>query len=215
MLAQGKNMKRREFLGAPAALLGLGLVGGFSSVAQAADAVAEKFVVLRLAGSGGEAEITGAWQEYWTEVAANLRRAKVTVHGLVQAPVSSLGAVNVESAFFGSGSSVNTALVYATADKGQHSGSGPISFYVQAPAFGGFVLTPGGAKRRAGVPSSVSLGEAHNGLLTPGRYVILHSTGKRFNANDYLWSGIDARPLMRRDGRAIDADYLIFDLEPI
>lgn len=207
-------MKRREFLGAPAALLGLGLVGGLSSAAQAADAVAEKFVVLRLAGSGGEAEITGAWQESWTQVAANLRRAKVTVHGLVQARVSSLGAVDVESAFFGNGSSVNMALVYATADQGQRSGSGPIAFYVQAPSFGGFVLTPGGAKRKTGVPSSISLGEARSGQLTPGRYVILHSTGKRFSASDYLWSGNDDRPLMRRDGRAIDADYLIFDLEP-
>ena len=207
-------MKRREFLGAPAALLGLGLVGGFSGVARAADGVAEKFIVLRLAGSGGEAEITGAWQESWTQVAANLRRAKVTVHGMVQAAVSSLGAVDVESAFFGSGSSVNMALVYVAADKGQRSGSGPISFYAQAPAFGGFVLTPGGAKRKTGVPTSVSLGEARTGQLTTGRYVILHSTGKRFNASEYLWSGNDDRPLMRRDGRAVDADYLIFDLEP-
>lgn len=206
-------MKRREFLGAPAALLALTFVDGVGNIAAAADTL--QFTLLRLSGSGGDGEVTGGWQSAWPQAAASLNRARVIFHGVVQATPSSLGSIDIESAFFGDkGSSVNLALVYSARTGGVVSGSKAISFYAESKSFGGLVVTPITGGRGVRTSTSVTFSDARTGQLTEGRYVLLHTVGKRVNPADYVWSGYDDRPLRRRDRRAVDVDYLAFDVEP-
>lgn len=207
-------MKRREFLGAPVALLGLGLAAGYSPLAAAAErTAAARFVLLRLAGSGGESDITGFWQDAWPQLNANLSKARVQMLGVVRAANSTLGGVDIESAFFGAGSDVNLALVYR-AGAGQDSGSRPMSFLAQAPNFAGFVVTPTGAAVDKSVASVTAIGDARDGRLVPGHYVLLHLPSTRYNVADYRFSGRLLAPLQRRDGRPVAADYIVFAVDP-
>lgn len=203
-------MKRREFLGAPAALLVLPFAGVAGSAA-AADTL--QFTMLRLSGSGGDGEVTGGWQNAWPQAPASLSRARIVFRGVVQATSSTLGPIDIQSAFFADKGSVNLALVYSARTGGVVSGSKPISFYAQAASFGGLVVTPITGMRGVRTQTSVTLGDSRTGRLTQGRYVLLHSASK-VNPADYVWSGYDDRPLRRRDRRAIDVDYLVFDVEP-
>jgi hypothetical protein len=210
-------MKRREFLGAPVALLGLGLVAGYSPLAAAAKlTVPARFVLLRLAGSGGESEITGLWQDAWPQLDASLDQARVQMLGVVRATKSTLGAVDIESAFFGSRNEINVALTYRAAD-GKDSGSRPMSFLAQAPHFAGFVVTQTGlGGGRGSAPSVTAIGDGRDGRLVPGHYVMLHlpDSAGRFSVNDYRYSGRLLAPLQRRDGRAVAADYIVFAVDP-
>lgn len=204
-------MKRREFLGAPAALLALSLADAVSSTALAADTL--QFTMLRLAGSGGDGEVTGGWQNAWPQIAANLSRARVVFRGVVQATTSTLGSIDIESAFFaGKTSGLNLALIYSARTGGTGT-SKAISFNAEAASFAGFVVTPISNQRGVRTSTSVTLGDSRTGRLTEGRYVLLHSASK-VNPADYVWSGYDDRPLRRRDRRAVDVDYLVFDVEP-
>jgi hypothetical protein len=206
-------MKRRQFLGAPVALLGLGLVGTYSRTAQAGEAAPAKLVLLRLGGSGADVGAASEWQDAWPQIVPNVRRGRVLVETLVKATSSSLGAVNVESAFFGADGQVNTALVFVSTGNTRDSGSRAMTFHVEAPHFGGFVITPTGAGARV-APSVVSLGDTRSGLLSSGRYVLLHqpSTLQRFSVSEYAYSGSFTRPLRRRDGRPVSSDYLVFEV---
>lgn len=211
---QGKNMKRREFLGAPMALLGLGLTTGYSPLVAAAErAAAARFVLLRLAGSGGESDITGYWQDAWPQLDASLSKARVQMLGVVRAASSTLGAIDIESAFFGARNDVNMALVYR-AGVGQDSGSRPMSFLAQAPNFAGFVVTPTGAAPEKTAAAVTAIGDARDGRLVPGHYVLLHLPSSRYNVADYRFSGRLLAPLQRRDGRPLGADYIVFAVDP-
>ncbi len=204
-------MKRREFLGAPAALLVLPFAGALSGTAAAANTL--QFTLLRLAGSGGDGEVTGGWQSAWPQAVASLTRARIVFRGVVQAAPSTLGPVDIESAFFSDkGGGVNLAHVYSARTGGVVSGSKAISFGAEAASFGGLVVTPVTGQRSVRTSTSVTLGDSRTGRLTEGRYALLH--GSKVNAADYVWSGYDDRPLSRRDRRAVTADYLVFDVEP-
>ncbi|HVH32940.1 MAG TPA: hypothetical protein VM847_02380 [Tahibacter sp.] len=225
-------MKRRDFLSAPAALVGLSLAIGNGRAQAAADkgsgfvaagetGIAPAFSLLRLSGSALETDSFGNWQEAWPQVPSKLSRARITVHGLVRATPSTLGTIDVESAFFGVNDKINLALVYSAGDK--PSGSGPISFQVEAPNFGGFAFTQRSAGGRASgtttaaASASVALGDAY-GRFAPGLYVIVHrtATGNRaFDASQYVYTGYDDRPLILRSGRLPDSDYLSFSVEPV
>ncbi|ODV17687.1 MAG: hypothetical protein BGP24_17430 [Lysobacterales bacterium 69-70] len=215
-------------MGAPAALVGLSLAFGNSSAQAAADkgggfvasgetGSAPTFSLLRLSGSALETDSFGNWQESWPQVPSKLARARITVHGFVRATPSTLGALDVESAFFGVNNKVNLALVYSVGDK--PSGSGPISFHAEAPNFGGFALTQrGGTGNRSGVlpTATVTLGDAY-GRFAPGLYVIVHrpAAGNRIaDASQYVYTGYNDRPLILRSGRLPDTDYLSFSVEP-
>ena len=220
-------MKRRDFLGAPVALVGLGLaVGG--KAARAADLASTSastgsltFTLLRLSGSAGETETFGAWQEAWPQVPPSLAHARVLLHGLVRGSTNTLGNVNIETAFFGSGKNgVNTALAYVASDAFRPSGSGPIGFTAVAPNFGGFVVTPTASassarSKEAATGTVVAFGDAATGRFAPGLYVVVHrpANASRFDASQFLYTGYDDRPLMLRDGRAAPTDYLAFSVE--
>lgn len=223
-------MKRRDFLGAPAALVGLSLAFGNGSAQAAADkggglvasdetGSAPSFTLLRLSGSALETDTFGNWQEAWPQVPSKLKRARITVHGLVRTTPSTLGPVDVESAFFGVNNKVNLALLYSVGDK--PSGSGPISFYVETPNFGGFALTrrsTSGNRASGSAPAtaSVAFGDTY-GRFAPGLYVLVHRTGnslRTFDASQYVYTGYDDRPLILRNGRLPDSDYLSFSVEP-
>lgn len=211
-------MKRREFLGAPVALLGLGLAAGYSPLAAAAgDTAAASFILLRVAGSGGETDLTGDLQDAWPQLEASLDQARINLLGVVRAANSSLGAIDIESAFFGPGRDVNRALVYSAAAAGRDSGSRPISFLAQASSFAGFVVSPQGGKLRSKAAPSVTLiGDARDGRLVPGHYVLLHRPLglSRFNLAEYRFSGSWLKPLARRDRKAVTADYIVFAVDP-
>jgi hypothetical protein len=202
-------MKRREFLGAPAALLVLPFAG-VAGNAAAADTL--QFTMLRLSGSGGDGEVTGGWQSAWPQAPASLSRARIVFRGVVPATTSTLGSVDVQSAFFAD-KGLNLALIYSARTGGVVSGSKAISFHAQAASFGGLVITPITGQRSVRTPTTVTLGDTRTGRLTQGRYVLLHAASK-VNPSDFVWSGYDDRPLRRRDRRAIDVDYLVFDVEP-
>lgn len=225
-------MKRRDFLSAPAALVGLSLAIGNGRAQAAADkgggfvaagetGSAPTFTLLRLSGSALETPTFGNWQEAWPQVPSKLKRARITVHGLVPATSSTLGPVDVESAFFGVNDKVNMALIYSVGDK--PSGSGPISFFVETPNFGGFALTrrstagnraSGGST--AAATASVALGDTY-GRFAPGLYVLVHRTAnslRTFDASQFVYTGYDDRPLILRNGRLPDSDYLSFSVEP-
>jgi hypothetical protein len=225
-------MKRRDFLGAPVALVGMGLAAGGARVAQAAGVTSTiapaptittgsaSFALLRLVGSALETAAFGDWQEAWPQVSA-LSKVRVVVHGLVRGTTNTLGTVNVETAFFSADGKVNTALVYATSDTAAGSGSGAAGFYVHAPHFGGFVITPSGSKARntnAGKQREqavVALGDG-GGRLAPGLYAMVHKTGsKAFDASQYVYTGYNERPLVMRNGRPPDTDYLAFSVEEV
>jgi len=218
-------MKRRDFLSAPVALVGLGLAAGGERVAQAAGITSSaSFAVLRLSGSALETDAFGDWQEYWPQVPSTLTRGRVVVHGLVRGTTATLGAVDIESVFFGAEGKVNTALVYTASDTVAGSGSGAIGFYVQAPQFGGFVVTSRSVARGTGTkarsssiaaPSVTALGDG-NGRLAPGLYAMVHKAGsKRFDASQYVYTGYNERPLMFRNGARPDTDYLAFSVEAV
>lgn len=211
-------MKRREFLGAPVALLGLGLAAGYSPLAAAAtDAAAASFILLRVAGSGGETDLTGDLQQAWPQLEASLDEARINLLGVVRSTGNTLGAIDIESAFFGEGREVNLALVYSAAAAGRDSGSRPISFLAQASSFAGFVVSPQGGKLRSKTAPSVNLiGDARDGRLVPGHYILLHrplSMG-RFNLAEYRFSGSWLKPLARRDRKPVTADYIVFAVDP-
>lgn len=218
-------MKRRDFLSAPVALVGLGLAAGGSRVAQAAGVSSgtitpgsASFTVLRLVGSALETDAFGGWQAAWPQVAA-LTHARVVVHGFVRGASSTLGAVDIESVFFNSAGKVNTALVYAASDRFAGSGSGQIGFYVKAPYFGGLVVTPKSSSSARGgkqtAPTVVALGD-DAGRLAPGLYVmVLNSGGKRIDASQYVYTGYNERPLVLTSGGAPDSDYLAFSVEEV
>lgn len=217
-------MKRRDFLSAPVALVGLGLAAGGERVAQAAGITSSaSFAVLRLSGSALETDAFGNWQEYWPQVPSTLTRGRVVVHGFVRGTGATLGPVDIESVFFGAEGKVNTALVYTVSDTLAGSGSGAIGFYVQAPQFGGFVVTSRsvartGTKARSSAdaaPSVMTLGDG-NGRLAPGLYVMVHKAGsKGFDASQYVYTGYNDRPLMLRNGTRPDTDYLAFSVEAV
>lgn len=231
---QGENsMKRRDFLSAPVALVGLGLAVGGSQVARAAGVTSSvvpsktttttttgaSFTVLRLVGSALETEAFGNWQAAWPQVPSSLSRARVVVHGYVRGTTNTLGAVNIESAFFGTDGKANQALVYAVSDLVIGSGSGAVGFNVQAPHFGGFVVTPAATastsrQKQSAAPIVVTLGDA-NGRLAPGLYVMVlsNSSQQRLDASQFVYTGYNERPLVLRNGRAPDADYLAFSVE--
>jgi hypothetical protein len=214
-------MKRRDFLGAPVALVGLGLAAGGSRVAQAAGVTSgtitpgsASFSVLRLVGSALETEAFGGWQAAWPQVAA-LTRARVVVHGYVRGSTNTLGAVDIESVFFNEGK-INTALVYAVSAQAAGSGSGQVGFYVKAPHFAGFSITPkasGAGRTSKGRESmTVALGDA-GGHLAPGLYVMVLEGGKPVDASQFVFTGYNERPLVLSNGAAPDRDYLAFSVE--
>ena len=214
-------MKRRDFLSAPVALVGLGFAAGGSKVAQAAGVSSgtitpgsTSFSVLRLVGSALETEAFGGWQAAWPQVAA-LTRARVVVHGYVRGTANTLGAVDIESVFFNEGK-VNTALVYAVSAQAAGSGSGQVGFHVRSPNFAGFSITPrssgAGRKGKAVDAMTVSLGDA-GGRLAPGLYVMLLEGGKPVDASQLVFTGYNERPLVLRNGTAPDRDYLAFSVE--
>ncbi len=206
-------MKRRQFLGAPVALLGLGLAGGYGRAAHAGEAAPASFVLLRLGGSGADVGAASEWQDAWPHIVPDVRRGRILVETLVKAASSSLGAVNVESAFLSADGGINTALVFVSTGDSRDSGSRAMMFYAEAPQFGGFVITPTGMSRQS-APSVVSLGDSRNGGLSRGRYVLLHqpTTARRFSVSEYAYSGSYTRPLRRRDGRPVSSDYLVFEV---
>lgn len=214
-------MKRRDFLSAPVALVGLGLAAGGGRLAQAAPGASNaSFTVLRLAGSAGEDDAFGEWQQYWPQTAPSLTHARITVYGFVRGTAGTLGAIDIESVFFNDRGGVNTALVYSASDGLQSSGSGPIGFYVQAPNFGGFSLneklpsTSKTAKLREASAGVAVLGDAQTGALAEGLYVALHrNVDKPLDTTQFVYTGYDDRPLTQRNGRPVAYDYLAFRVD--
>jgi len=214
-------MKRRDFLGAPLAVAALS-AGAFASRTAAAGTVktirpvAMAPFLMRLDGSTGKTSdqqlLDNAWQTSWASSKSALRSARLTLYGLVRAPRSTLGQLNVEAVYFGADKALNTALIYRGAGDARSVLSKGVD--VQASSFGGFILSnPAIGSRAATNLGTVVVGDNATGLMMPGLYALmLPAAGQSVYAGDYLFSTYEDRPLMRRDGVVTDVDYLSFSI---
>jgi len=216
-------MKRRDFLGAPLAVAALS-AGAFASrtafagTVKTIKPVATAPFLMRLDGSTGkktdELLLDNAWQTSWAVSKSALRTARLTLHGLVRAPRSTLGQLNVEAAYFGADKALNTALIYRGASDSLGALSKGVGMDVQSTSFGGFVLSsPATSARGSSSFGTVVVGDNATGLMTPGLYALMvPAAGQNVYAGDYLFSTYVDRPLMRRDGVVTDVDYLAFSI---
>lgn len=209
-------MKRRTFFGVPLALAGLGMVpAAHAAVGFKGGALALDALLLRLDDSDDwptDLPPTGRrWLADFASSAGNAARARVTLHGLVRTPTSSLGALDVEALYFGADGGVNTALVYISAPGMGGARSKSIGFDAEARAFAGLQVSPRGIARTAS-GCLCSLGDNATGCLRPGLYVLVLGTGKLPDPAGLAFSGDLQRPLVGIDGRAPAFDYLTFSI---
>lgn len=212
-------MKRRDFFGVPLALAGVGLAS-FARQAGAASPSKGRMqalttVLMRLEGSDGTAAdtlLTGRrWQAEFDPSAGSAARARVTLHSLVRAPASSMGAVDVEALYFGADGGVNTALVYVGAEDALGARSKGIGFDACAQAFGGFQITPRGVAKNA-TGCLCTLGDNRTGGLRPGLYALMASGNRLPDPGQFTFSGYVDRPLIGLDGKLPTVDYLAFGI---
>ena len=212
-------MKRRDFFGVPLALAGAGLASFAGGVAAATPGKGRlqtlNTLLMRLEGSEGsaaDAALTGRrWQAEFDPSAGQVTRARLTLHGLVRAAGSSLGALDVEALYFGADGGVNSALVYVGAEDSLGACSKGIGFDASAQAFGGLQITPRGAARNAS-GCLCALGDNRTGALRPGLYALLAGMGGLPDPDEFTFSGYLDRPLIGLDGRLPGVDYLAFGI---
>lgn len=134
---------------------------------------------------------------------------RVHVEGFVAASATVLSLAEIEAHYANGKGGTNVHNVYRYDDANPEACSAPVLLHTGTQGLRAFVLRGQGRGRTTDHQCPLALGA--DAELAPGRYAWLLSDAPLV-ARDWVDSGDPERPLARRDGQSLTADYLSFTI---